>query len=454
MVKNGKVDEAVSCHSDFRDITMSLVGSWTESDDDENKIWVEITGHNSSGDLLLLSRTGTLFKLSLKSNIIKLIPMCKLKLPSSIHQNSDQHCIFSNGVTFGIIDCNSLVYIYDIISGKLLQTLQEFSPWRVQVLASNCKHAVFWTSNNIWTLHGMAANELVKMVTVKEHSNGEIVNDEIAQGQTFREEIKSNIEVNEVLPKATAKKQAFSREHSFDARDVLPENGTELPVPGGLDLLDIVNWLYAFGLKHSAMVLLLEHVISRTKRGEEVPESTLHHLKHLGKEVLQNPGILLTLVQKDSRLKEECRSELKSFLDEIDQAVVPSEFMTPLNLRVLPFLRVLHERWNEELIIPTLDLNTLPKVLKDSVADVIDVSVKSVVAGTPDAVAMEKVEILSFQESEQAAKALLGKNGETLLLENGDVNDIGAVLRYAFLGTKGCFPVIRFFTRTCTHVKV
>ena len=418
MVKNGKVVESVSHHSDFRDITMSLVGSWTENNNDEDKTWLGLTEHGPTDDLLLLNWTGTLFKLSLKSSIIKLIPICKFKLPSGIKHNSDQHCVFSNGVIFGLVDCNSFVYIYDIMSGKLLQTLQEFSPERVQILLTNCKHAVFWTSNSIWKLHAGAANELVKMVSSKENSNDKEI-----------KEINSKLEANDLSPKTTEEQHVFSMEYSIEVKEFSPESKTKLPVPEGLDLLDVVNWLYAFGLKHSAMVLLLEHVISLTRKGKEVPESTLQHLKGLGKEVLQNPGILLTLVERDSRLKEECRSELKSFLDDIDQAVVPSEYMTPLNLRVLPFLRVLHERWNEQLVIPALDLNSLPKVLEDSVSDVIDASVKAVVTGSTDAVAMEKMEILSFQESQQAVKAFLGKNEESLMLES----DIGAVLRYGLL---------------------
>ncbi len=425
------MQESVSGLSDFCDITMALVGSWTENADDESKTWLGITVHASTRDLLLLNKSGALLKLSNNSNIIKLIHVCTVKLPSNIHQNSHHVSVFSHGVTFGIIDCNSFVYIYDIVSGKLLQTLQELSPGRVQVLGMNCK-TIFWASNGIWELNCKPLNELVKTVTCGESLNGEklngeILNEELQKGPDFSEETDCSLEV---LPKAIAEEQAFSEENeclNLEVREVLPKTKPELSAPQELELLDVVNWLYVFGLKHSAMVLLLEHVNSCTRKGDKVPETTSHFLKHLGKGVLQSPAILLTLFEEDLGLKEDSRSELKSFLDDIDQATVPSECLTPLSLKVLPFLRELYERWSEQMIVPSLDLSTLPKILEENASGVIDASAQSVLTGATDAVTLEKMEILSLQEPQEVVKAFVRDDDESLLLESGD--GVGAVLR-------------------------
>lgn len=421
------MQDSVSSLSDFRDITTALVGSWTENANDESKTWFGITTHASTRDLLLLNTSGALLKLANKSNIIKLAPVCNLKLPAQIHEISHQVKLFSTGVTFGIIDCNSFVYIYDIVSGKLLQTMQEFSSGRVQVLGANCKQTIFWALNGIWKLNCIPLNELVKTVACSETLNGGIsLNVDKLNGEILNDEMRKV-----ALPKAITKEQAFSEENecNLEVKEVLGKPKVELLAPQRLELLDVVNWLHTVGLKHSAMVLLLEHVISCSRKGDKVPETILQFLKRLGKDVLQNPGILFTLFEEDLALKEDSRSELKSFLDEIDQAPVPSEYMTPLNLKVLPFLRELYERWSEQIIVPSVDLSALPKVLEESASSVIDASVQSVVEGTTDAAALEKMEILSLQEPGQAVKAFVAESGESLSLESEDGVNVGAVVR-------------------------
>ena len=372
------------------------MGSWAEDTDDESRTWLGITTHTSTQDLLLLSRGGALLKLSRRTSITKLVPVCSLKLPSNIQGSSHKVTVFSHGVMFGIIDCNSIVYIYDIVSGKLLQTLQEFSSERLQVLSANCKQTIFWTLNGIWELNCIPLNELVKTVTCRD-LNGE------------------------TLPKETIKEQ---EETEFNSE---VDHGT----PQEFQLLDFVTWLCVFGLKHSALVLLLEYVISCTGKGDKVPETTLHLLKHLGKDVLQSPSVLLTLFEDDLELREASRDELKAFLEEIDQAMVPSEFVTTLNLKILPFLRELYERWSEQMIVPSVDLSRLSEVLEENKpGGVIHTAAQSVVTGALDAMALERMEIMSLQEPQQAVKAFVGDGGNLLLgSEEHAISHLGAVLR-------------------------
>ena len=377
-----------------------------------------ITVHTSTQDLLLLNTNGALLKFSTKTNISKHTPVCTLKLPSNIQENSHKVSVFSHGVTFGIIDCNSIVYIYDIISGKLLQSLQEFTSERLQVLTANCKQTIFWASNGIWELSCIPLNELVKAIACRYNLNAEILNGEVRKESDFSEEAEHNLDEKEVLPKAILKGQEGTE---CDVHQVTPEE---------FQLLDVVNWLCVFGLKHSALVLVLEHVISCSREGDKVTETTLQLLKCLGKDVLQSPAILLTLFKDDLGLKQKSRSELKEFLEEIDHATVPSEYITPLNLKVLPFLRELYERWNEKMMVPSVDLTLLSKILEENMPDVIDTTAHSVVADALDAVALEKMEIMSLQDPQQAMKAFLGDDGENLSLESEDaVNHIGVVLR-------------------------
>lgn len=406
VVDSGKVQESVKGLSDFRDITTSLVGSWIAKDD--SKTWLGITAHGSSGDLLLLNKNGTVIKLSINSSTVNLTPVCNFKLPSNIHENFEDLTVFSNRLIFGLLDCNSCLFIYDIISGKLLQTLQEFTSGSVRVIPGiNCKHltTVFWSSSRIWKLNCKSLNELVKKVTTEGgDKNYENLGDE------------------------TRSKASLESEMMVEVQEVLPRNRVDF-LAEVMELLDVVKWLYLFGLKHSATVLLLEHVVSCTKRGESIPVTTLQLLKRLEKEVVRNPGVLLTLFQGDLGLKEECRSELKSFLNEIDQATVPSEYMTPLNLKILPFLRELYERWNEQIVVPSVDLGQLSTVLEDSAYGVVDAAVRAVIAGATDALCLEKMGILSLHAPAEAVNAFV-KDGKSLLLRSGDeVNNIAEVLR-------------------------
>ena len=368
---------------------------------------------------MLLDKSGTLFKAFFKANKVKLTPVCKLKLPSS---NFEKNSVFSNGLIFGLIDCNSFVHIYDIVSGKLLQVLREFSSKRVQVLGTSSKHVIFWTSDGIWKLNCMTVTDLVKTVTANENLSGEILNGEVTKEQKICREDGSALKARDVLP--------TDSEYSLGAKAFSSKASVQTISPEGLDVVDVAKWLGIFGLKHSAMVLLLEHVISCTKKGDKVPETTLQFLARLGKEVLQNPAILLTVFEDNLELKVQSRNELRSFLDEIDHARVPSQYVTPLNLKILPFLRELHERWSEQTIVSSVDLSTLPKVVEDCVSGVIDSSMRSAITGATDVVALEKVKIIWLQEPEEAVTTFLGNNGKTLSLEDNDeVNNVGAVLR-------------------------
>lgn len=421
--KDGKVEESVLCSLDFRDIATALVGCWSENAEELSLSCIGIAVHPSSQDLLILNSNGVLSKLCVKLDLVKLAPVCNIELPSTIsnQRNMREIEVFTNGLIFGLIHGSRVMYLYDIHSGKLLQKIENFaqSSERLHLLTSSCVEPtmVFWNVEGFWKLKCPSMNELVRTMNSSQSAGDQgtpakdlTIDDAPTAVSMTRNLLDFSLKVNETSSQKSYGETAVSSK--------------------AFGVIEIVVWLSAYGLEHSAFVVILDHIVSCLEARMEIPKEPLHVLRKLAKKVLQNPIVLLALGDKHLSLRENSLNELKQFLEELDQASVPSTYITPLNMQVLPFVRELFNVLTQQREVPSVELSKLSKVQDESTVADVHTALQFVTHGTPDAVSLDKIETLSLQEPYHAAKAFVPVNGENFQMESETaIGKVNAVLR-------------------------
>lgn len=413
------------CSTDFRDIATALVGSWSENPEEPSISCLGITVHPSSQDLLILNSTGVLSKLCIKSNTNNLIYVCNIELPAGEigHGHMKDINVFANGFVFGLVDDSHVIYLFDILSGKLLCQLEDFagSPVGLHVLSS-CSvmpATVFWNFKGIWKLECPSLNEVVKTALNTTQSVGD---EATTFERTTAVEKQKAISVNDnslsVMPKG---------EDTFPKKSC-SETAANSKVFGAVE---VAVWLSVSGLEHSACVLMLDHVLSNLGARGDIPEMSLDSLRKLLKKVLQNPVVLLALGDEHLQFGENSLNELEQFLEELDQSCTPSTFGTPLNMHILPFLRELFNLLIQQREIPAAEMMKLRKLNGESAAVDMDATLLSVTSGALDSIGLDRMEILSLQEPSYVVKAFVPVNGENFQTESETaVGRIHAIMRY------------------------
>ncbi|XP_046856521.1 uncharacterized protein LOC124449624 [Xenia sp. Carnegie-2017] len=326
-IKEGKVQESVLNLSDFRDISAALVGAWIEDYDEGTTSDIALTVHPTSKELLMLSKSDCVFRLSYCATLIKLECMSRLRyLPVCIKENSKHISVFANGLLFGLIDRQSCLHIYDVTSGKLLQTMREFDGVAHERTVLSCSADdglnTFWSSRGIWLLTCLSFKDIIEQAKRSENN------------LILRYEDEKQLNTRAVDSRRTAehfpsKRQDLTKKrHSFLERknDLEGKNDANTAVAfvngttdANIDLIDVVNWLSFYGLKSSSLSLLFQYVMQSRQIDSKVPKIVLELLQSLAKDVLGSSSLMWSFFEEDLELRDKCRNEMREFLDEVDQ---------------------------------------------------------------------------------------------------------------------------------------